>query len=40
MVEDGKIVSDDKTYDESEPVLFFSEPFEKELVVVVDKKLE
>jgi len=39
-VEDGKIVSDDKTYDESEPVLFFSEPFEKELVVVVDKKLE
>lgn len=37
-VEDGKIVSDDKTYDESEPVLFFSEPFEKELVVVVDKK--
>lgn len=37
-VEDGKIVSDDKTYDESEPVLFFSEPFEKELVAVVDKK--
>lgn len=39
-VENGKIVSDDKTYDEAEPVLFFSEPFEKELVVVVDKKLE
>ena len=38
--QNGKIVSDDKTYDEAEPVLFFSEPFEKELVVVVDKKLE
>lgn len=37
-VKDGKIVSDDKTYDEAEPVLFFAEPFEKELVVVVDKK--
>ena len=37
-VENGKIVSDDKTYDETEPVLFFAEPFEKELVVVVDKK--
>ena len=31
-VENGKI------YDEAEPVLFFAEPFEKELVVVVDKK--
>lgn len=30
-VENGKIVSDDKIYDEAEP-------FEKELVVVVDKK--
>mgnify|MGYP006946917884 CR=1 FL=1 len=30
-VENGKIVSDDKIYDEAEPV-------EKELVVVVDKK--
>lgn len=38
-VEDGKIVSDNKTYDEAEPVLFFAEPFEKELVVVVDKKV-
>lgn len=37
-VEDGKIVSDNKTYDEAEPVLFFAEPFEKELIVVVDKK--
>ena len=37
-VEDGKIVSDDKTYDAAELVLFFAEPFEKELVVVVNKK--
>ena len=36
-VENGKIVSDDKIYDEAEPVLFFAEPFEKELVVVDDK---
>ena len=37
-VDDGKIVSDNKTYDEAEPVLFFAEPFKRELVVVVDKK--
>lgn len=37
-VQNGQIVSDDKTYDETEQVLFFAEPFEKELVVVVDKK--
>lgn len=37
-VENGKIISDNKTYDETEPVLFYAEPFEKELVVVVDKK--
>lgn len=37
-VDDGKIVSDNKTYDEAEPVLFFAEPFNRELVVVVDKK--
>lgn len=37
-VDDGKIVSDNKTYDEAEPVLFFAEPFQRELVVVVDKK--
>lgn len=37
-VDDGKIVSDNKTYDEAEPVLFFTEPFKRELVVVVDKK--
>ena len=37
-VDDGKIVSDNKTYDETEPVLFFAEPFKRELVVVVDNK--
>lgn len=37
-VDDGKIVSDNKTYDEAEPVLFFAEPFKRELVVVVHKK--
>ena len=37
-VDDGKIVSVNKTYDEAEPVLFFAEPFIRELVVVVDKK--
>ena len=37
-VDDGKIVSDNKTYDEAEPVLFSAEPFKRELVVVVDKK--
>lgn len=37
-VDDGKIVSNNKTYDEAEPVLFFAEPFTRELVVVVDKK--
>lgn len=36
-VENGKIVSDDKTYDEAEPVLFFAEPFEKSLWLLLIK---
>lgn len=32
-IDDGKIVSDNKTYDETEPVLFFAEPFKRELLI-------